>query len=85
MTNPCRTICDCQYDPKGEKLEYDYNYDETAKGKPQPMPRIRERGEYYIDSWNGQPWACTFGTNEEVSGTCFMSLFMLILCFYHSS
>jgi hypothetical protein len=68
MTNPCRTICNCQYDPRGERLEYDYTYDETAHGgKPQSLPRIRERGEYYIDSWNGQPWECTFGTNEEVS------------------
>lgn len=66
MTNPCRTICNCQYDPRGERLEYDYTYDETAHGgKPQSLPRIRERGEYYIDSWNGQPWECTFGTNEE--------------------
>lgn len=67
MTNPCRSLCDCQYDPRGEKLEYDYNYNEAQKGKPQPMPRIRERGEYYVDSWNGESWSCTFGTNEEVS------------------
>ena len=66
MDNLCRTICDCEYDPVSERLEYDYTYDEVAKGKPQAMPRIRERGEYYIDSWNGEPWSCTFGTNEEV-------------------
>lgn len=68
MTNPCRSICNCQNDPRGERLEYDYTYDEAAHGgKPQPLPRIRERGEYYIDSWNGQPWECNFGTNEDVS------------------
>ena len=31
-----------------ETLEYDYAYDDTARGaKEQPLPRIRERGEHY--------------------------------------
>lgn len=62
------TICcmEC-YNPKKEKLEYDYNYDDTKKA-PQPYPRIRERGEYYVDSFNDQPWSWTFGTNENVRG-----------------
>ena len=59
--------CGCHYDPKAERLEYDYTYDDTAHGKkPQPLPRIRQRGEYYIDSYNGDSWSCSFGTNEEV-------------------
>jgi len=52
--------CKCEYDPSKERLEYDY--DETT---PQPMPRIRERGEFYVDSYNGEPWSCSFGTSEE--------------------
>mmetsp|Transcript_27388 Transcript_27388/g.42096 ORF Transcript_27388/g.42096 Transcript_27388/m.42096 type:complete len:215 (+) Transcript_27388:102-746(+) len=61
-----RTSCGCEYDPLTDKLEYDYNYDETAPGaKPQPMPRIRERGEYYVDSFNGEAWKCSFGTAED--------------------
>lgn len=61
-----RNACGCEYDPATDRLEYDYTYDETKAGsKPQPMPRIRERGEYYVDSYNGEPWGCTFGTNEE--------------------
>jgi len=51
-----------------EYLDYDYTYDDTSgKRKPQPYPRIRERGEYYIDTFNDQPWSCTFGTGEHVS------------------
>jgi len=56
---------DC-YNYKSELLEYDYNYDDASK-PPQPYPRIRERGEYYIDTYNDQPWGCTFGTHENVS------------------
>jgi hypothetical protein len=63
------TVCFCC--DRGEKLEYldyDYTYDDTTSGKrkPQPYPRIRERGEFYIDTFNDQPWACTFGTWEHV-------------------
>ena len=53
------------YNPRSELLEYDYNYDDSNK-PPQPYPRLRERGEYYIDSYNDQPWSWTFGTNENV-------------------
>ena len=56
------------YNPSSEMLEYDYNYDDSNK-PPQPYPRIRERGEYYVDSYNDQPWSWTFGTNENVSMT----------------
>ena len=62
----------CSTAEKLEYLDYDYTYDDTtnSKRKPQPYPRIRERGEYYIDSFNDQPWACTFGTGEHVSSSC---------------
>ena len=36
-----------------------YAYDDTARGaKEQPLPRIRERGEHYFDSYNGDLWGC---------------------------
>lgn len=55
------------YKPSREVLEYDYTYDDTnGKKPPQSYPRIRERGEYYIDSYNGEAWSCTFGTAETV-------------------
>ena len=54
------------YDPYTEKLEYDYTYDSAAHGgKPQRQPRLPTKGSYYIDSYNGQPWACAFGTHED--------------------
>jgi hypothetical protein len=58
----------CNGGEKLEYLDYDYTYDDTTPGKrkPQPYPRIRERGEYYVDSFNDQPWSCTFGTGEHV-------------------
>lgn len=57
------------YKPSREYLEYDYTYDDVnGKKPPQSYPRIRERGEYYIDSYNGEPWSCSFGTAESVSG-----------------
>jgi hypothetical protein len=62
-------ICGCIecYNPPREVLEYDYLYDDTnGKKPPQNYPRIRERGEYYIDSYNGEAWSCSFGTNEKV-------------------
>lgn len=56
------------YKPSREYLEYDYTYDDVnGKKPPQSYPRIRERGEYYIDSFNGEPWSCSFGTAESVS------------------
>ena len=62
-------ICGCVeiYKPSREKLEYDYTYDDvTGKKPPQSYPRIRERGEFYIDSYNGETWSCSFGTTEKV-------------------
>jgi hypothetical protein len=64
-------ICGCIecYSPSREVLGYDYTYDDVnGKKPPQNYPRIRERGEYYIDSHNGEPWSCSFGTTERVSG-----------------
>ena len=71
-----RATCKCEYDADRERLEYNYDYDETLRGgTPQPMPRIRDRGEYYVDSYNGEPWSVTLGTSEEVS--FFTQLFSL--------
>lgn len=53
------------YNPSHERLEYDYSKDE--KGRKQELPRIRQRGEYYMDTFNSESWSCTFGTQEEVS------------------
>jgi hypothetical protein len=67
---PFYRICGCLecYSPQRESLEYDYTYDDVNGNKPpQSYPRIRERGEYYIDSYNGEPWSCSFGTTESVS------------------
>jgi hypothetical protein len=62
-------VCGCIecYKPSREVLEYDYTYDDVSgKKPPQSYPRIRERGEFYIDSFNGEPWSCSFGTAEKV-------------------
>ena len=60
-SGPCG-FCTAGYD-SSEHLEYNYSY----VGTSQPLPRCRERGEYYIDSYNDQPWSWTFGTGELVS------------------
>lgn len=63
-------VCGCIecYNPGREVLEYDYTYDDVnGKKPPQNYPRIRERGEYYIDSHNPEAWSCSFGTSERVS------------------
>ena len=66
-----QSLCGIQYFPAYEKLDYDYTLEEK-KGKngrsisSQPLPRIRQRGEHYVDSFNDEPWKCAFGTNEEV-------------------
>lgn len=68
-------LCGCVecYAPRRESLEYDYTYDDVSGNKPaQAYPRIRERGEFYIDSYNGEPWSCSFGTAEK-NGTWFNS------------
>ena len=64
------TTCGCIecYKPSRENLKYNYEYDDINGKKPaQAYPRIRERGEFYIDSFNGEPWSCSFGTAEKVS------------------
>lgn len=61
-------VCGCNYRPSIEMLEYDYSLDSSSKkAQQQPLPRIRQRGEYYIDTFNGEPWSCSLGTFEEVS------------------
>lgn len=60
-----KRVFGCRHDYAVERLEYDFSYDESKAKSPQPLPRIRQRGEYYIDSFNGENWSCTFGTNEE--------------------
>lgn len=89
-----RATCKCEYDADRERLEYNYDYDETLRGgTPQPMPRIRDRGEYYVDSYNGEPWSVTLGTSEESgiwmnsgdqAGTIMASL-VWVLMLYSSS
>jgi hypothetical protein len=63
-------VCGCcaaGYD-SSEVLEYNYNIPPPSQPHEtaQPLPRIRERGEFYIDSYNDQPMSCSFGTNEHV-------------------
>uniref|UniRef100_A0A7S1VQ19 Palmitoyltransferase n=1 Tax=Grammatophora oceanica TaxID=210454 RepID=A0A7S1VQ19_9STRA len=61
-----RSVCHVGYDASYEKLGYDYNYDAGQHGgKEQKPPRRREKGEYYLDSYNDAPWSCTYGTKEE--------------------
>jgi len=60
-TNCLQQACGCRYRPSVENLEYDY-----TKGENQPLPRIRQRGEFYVDRFNGETWSCALGTNEEV-------------------
>jgi hypothetical protein len=60
-----RNACAVGYDASSEHLEYDYTYDESVRGGPQPAPRLRKKGEPYIDSFNGEPWSCSFGTSED--------------------
>eukprot|EP00979_Chaetoceros_neogracilis_P018387 scaffold10583_cov290-Chaetoceros_neogracile.AAC.6 len=65
-SNCLQQVCGCQYSPTAETLEYDYTLVETSlKGKQQPLPRIRQRGEHYIDTFNAESWTCALGTNEE--------------------
>ena len=72
-----RNACGCEYDPVVENLDYDYGYDETKRGsKPQPMPRMRTKGEFYVDSFNGEPWGCSFGTGEEVRANVVWNVFV---------
>jgi len=56
--------CAVGFDWDDEVLKYNFNLSE--KGTEQSLPRTRERGEYYIDSYNMEKWNCTFGTFDEV-------------------
>ena len=60
-SNCLQQACGCRYRPSIENLEYDY-----TKGENQPLPRIRQRGEFYVDKFNSESWNCSYGTNEEV-------------------
>ena len=73
-----RQVCGCQYDLRKENLGYNYSaatkYQAlkdsgslTGEEQPPPLPRIRHRGEHYVDTFNDMPWTCSFGTSEEVS------------------
>jgi hypothetical protein len=69
--NGFQTHCGCLecYHPAAETLDYDYvaaNQNGGSGTSKTPHPRIRERGEFYIDSFNDQPWSWSFGTNEMV-------------------
>jgi hypothetical protein len=85
-----RQICDCQIDMEKESLGYNYK----AAGRyqalkdsgnlppgecPPTLPRIRARGEYYVDTFNDLPMTCTFGTSEEVSVTFHFSQYLILL------
>jgi hypothetical protein len=60
----CQECCAVGFDWDSELLEYDYS--RLDRDNKQLLPRVRERGEYYIDSYNTEKWHCTFGTYEEV-------------------
>jgi hypothetical protein len=78
LNNGFQTHCGCLecYHPVAETLDYDYTAFAAATNNGMSMsmssssktqhPRIRERGEFYIDSFNDQPWSWSFGTNEMV-------------------
>jgi hypothetical protein len=67
-TGCCAQPCGSRYNPSYERLEYDYSKED--KGGRQDLPRIRQRGEYYIDTFNSESWSCSFGTQEEVRLHC---------------
>ena len=68
------SACGCQINP-AEYLEYSFKYDKNGEAtipdilddqhSQQPLPRIRNPGEQYIDSYNGHPWSFSFGTGEK--------------------
>merc|ERR1740139_347795 len=64
-TSCIRQLCGCPENLRAERLEYNYDHDDANKRKQQPLPRIRQRGEYHIDSFNGETYSCSFGTSEE--------------------
>jgi hypothetical protein len=76
------------YDLKSETLEYNYVIEAAANAKvsdplerrqSQPYPRIRSRGEYYIDTYNDEPYSWTMGTHEQVS-FCKFDVTLLTFC-----
>jgi hypothetical protein len=67
------------YNYRTEVLDYDYTWDDAARGGPQPYPRTRERGEPYIDSYNDQPWSWSAGTNERVRTDIGLQLYTRVI------
>lgn len=72
-TYQCMCLLPVYPNYKQEYLEYNYNDSVTSNGSvtPELSPsstkvRIRNRGEYYLDSYNDQSKSFTFGTNENV-------------------
>jgi hypothetical protein len=58
-----RSQCGCgSLVGSNERLEYDY----TSQNNKKKNVRCRERGEYYIDSYNDLPMSWSFGTHETV-------------------
>jgi len=62
---PWQQCCAVGMDWDEEYLKYNYTLSERDM-EQQPLPRSRDRGEYYIDSYNMEKWNCSFGTLEEV-------------------
>jgi hypothetical protein len=92
FSNGFQTHCGCLecYHPGAETLDYDYNaanQNGTSSSSKTQHPRIRERGEFYIDSFNDQPWSWSFGTNEMVcicGATCDRSACYVLYCAMHA-
>jgi hypothetical protein len=90
FSNGFKTHCGCLecYHPSVETLDYDYtaaNQNGNSGSKAQ-YPRIRERGEFYIDSFNDQPWSWSFGTNEMVCIICSIACdtsVLFVMCFLY--
>lgn len=78
-TYQCMCLLPVYPNYKHEYLEYNYHNSVTSNGTTTPeLPpssstkvRIRNRGEYYLDSYNDQSKSFTFGTNENVRCSLF--------------
>ena len=87
FNNGFQTHCGCLecYHPGAETLDYDYtaaNQNGNSSSSKAQYPRIRERGEFYIDSFNDQPWSWSFGTNEMV---CICSTVFICYTVFYSA
>jgi hypothetical protein len=59
-TSLCCLSC---YNYRNEILDYDFS--NLDKQQP-PVRHLPLKNEYYIDTFNDQPWSWTFGTHESV-------------------